>query len=110
MHVVLYYMCIQQSPAYVEPSTVVPSTGRSLLWVGALGFVVLYIYAVIAYAGYQNYFENPDSSGHCRTLFQCSVSVIRLGLLGGALLTVRLVVLHTYHIHQVNLTCTTVER
>ena len=63
-------------------------TGKSLQWVGALGFVVLYIYAVISYIGYQSYFDDPENSGHCKTLFQCSITTIRLGLLGGSLLTV----------------------
>ena len=62
--------------------------GKSLLWVAALGAVVLYIYAVIAYAGYQMYFDDPGNSSHCKTLFECVVSVFRLGLLNGALVTV----------------------
>ena len=63
-------------------------TGKSLLWVAALISVVLYIYAVLAYAGYQIYFEDPDNGSHCKTLFECVVSVFRLGLLNGALTTV----------------------
>ena len=62
--------------------------GKSLLWVAALGFAVLYIYGVIAYAGYQVYYDDPGNSSHCKTLFQCVVSAIRLGLLNGAILTV----------------------
>jgi inositol 1,4,5-triphosphate receptor type 1 len=61
--------------------------GKSLLWVAALGFAVLYIYGVIAYAGYQVYYDDPGNSSHCKTLFQCVVSAIRLGLLNGAILT-----------------------
>lgn len=65
----------------------VTKNGKSLLWVAALGAVVLYIYAVIAYAGYQMYFDDPGNSSHCKTLFECVVSVFRLGLLNGALVT-----------------------
>ena len=55
----------------------------------ALGFIVLYIYGAIAYAGYQSYFDDPESSSYCRTLFQCVISVMRLGLImGGGLVTV----------------------
>ena len=65
------------------------SSGRSLCWVGALELVVLYIYGVVSYAAYQNYFDDPRAGSHCRTLFQCVVSVIRLGMLsGGGLITV----------------------
>jgi inositol 1,4,5-triphosphate receptor type 1 len=61
---------------------------KSLLWTLGLGLVVLYIYGAIAYAGYQSYYDDPESSSHCRTLFQCVVSVIRLGLImGGGLVT-----------------------
>ena len=48
-----------------------------------LGLVVLYIYGLVSYAAYQSYFDDPDGGSHCRTLFQCVVSVIRLGLIGG---------------------------
>ena len=57
--------------------------GRSLFWVAMLGLVVLYIYGLVSYAAYQSYFDDPGSGSHCRTLFQCVVSVIRLGLIGG---------------------------
>ena len=58
-------------------------TGRSLFWVAMLGLVVLYIYGLVSYAAYQSYFDDPESGSHCKTLFQCVVSVIRLGLIGG---------------------------
>ena len=73
-HLLLCYTCVH--------------AGKSLLWVAALGAVVLYIYAVIAYAGYQMYFDDPESSSHCKTLIECVVSVFRLGLLNGALVSV----------------------
>ena len=63
-------------------------TGKSLLWVAALISVVIYIYAVVAYAGYQIYFDDSGNGSHCKTLFECVVSVFRLGLLNGALATV----------------------
>ena len=58
-------------------------SGHSLFWVAMLGLVVLYIYGLVSYAAYQSYFDDPESGSHCRTLFQCVVSVIRLGLIGG---------------------------
>ena len=75
-------------------------TGKSLLWTLGLGLVVLYIYGAIAYAGYQSYYDDPESSSHCRTLFQCVVSVIRLGLImGGGLVTVSTVLIVCYCNH-----------
>ena len=57
--------------------------GRSLLWVGALGLVILYIYSVGTFAFLRNEFHEPDGDNvrFCQSLFQCYISVIEYGLL-----------------------------
>ena len=61
--------------------------GYSLLWVGALGLVVLYIYSVGTFAFLPNEFHEPDPEEpgenvrFCRSLIQCFISVLEYGLL-----------------------------
>ena len=56
-------------------------TGKSLLWVAVLGFVIFYLYALVSFALLRTSFD-PDSDMYCATLWQCTVSVIRYGLIG----------------------------
>jgi len=62
-------------------------TGRSLLWVAALGLVVMYIYSVGTFALLANDFHEPDPEEDgdnvrfCRSLIQCFISVLEYGLL-----------------------------
>ena len=61
--------------------------GTSLLWVGALGLVVMYIYSVATFAFLANEFHEPDPEEDgdnvrfCRSLIQCFISVLEYGLL-----------------------------
>lgn len=58
--------------------------GKSLLWVAALGVVVLYIYAVVSFAFLHESFEKPDNDDatlFCYTLYECFVSTLRYGLI-----------------------------
>jgi len=60
--------------------------GYSLIWVGALGLVVMYIYSVAVFAFLPNEFNDPDPEGEdsvlfCRTLLECFISVLEYGLL-----------------------------
>ena len=58
--------------------------GKSLLWVAALGLVVLYIYAVVSFAFLHESFAAPDNSDatlFCSTLYECLASTIRYGLI-----------------------------
>lgn len=58
--------------------------GKSLLWVAALGVVVLYIYAVVSFAFLHESFEAPDNDDatlFCSTLYECFASTIRYGLI-----------------------------
>ena len=58
--------------------------GQSLLWVAALGLVVLYIYAVVSFAFLHESFQAPDNDDatlFCSTLYECFVSTIRYGLI-----------------------------
>lgn len=62
------------------------TVGRSLLYVGALGLVVMYIYSVGVFAFLPNEFHDPDPEGgdnvlFCRSLLQCFISVLEYGLL-----------------------------
>jgi len=54
-----------------------------LVWVGILGIIILYIYALAGFAFLRDCF-NPESNDgvHCATLTQCFISVIRYGLIG----------------------------
>ena len=59
--------------------------GRSLLWVAALGLVVIYSYSVGTFAFLPNEFHHPDEDAEtvlfCRSLIQCFISVLQYGLL-----------------------------
>nr|XP_022341730.1 inositol 1,4,5-trisphosphate receptor type 2-like isoform X3 [Crassostrea virginica] len=55
--------------------------GVSLLWVAILGLIVIYIYALIGFAALRAFFA-PGEYLYCSTLWQCTVTVIRYGLIG----------------------------
>ena len=61
--------------------------GRSLLWVAALGLVVLYIYSVGTFAFLRQEFNEPnpeqptENVRFCKSLGQCFISVLEYGLL-----------------------------
>jgi inositol 1,4,5-triphosphate receptor type 1 len=55
--------------------------GKSLLWVGVLGLVIFYLYALVSFAMMRSSF-NPDEELYCATLFQCTVTIIHYGLIG----------------------------
>ncbi|XP_055890997.1 inositol 1,4,5-trisphosphate receptor-like isoform X3 [Biomphalaria glabrata] len=59
----------------------VTQNGMSLLWVAILGLIVIYIYALIGFALLRVYFDN-EKTLFCSTLWQCTVTVIRFGLIG----------------------------
>ncbi|WAR13356.1 ITPR1-like protein, partial [Mya arenaria] len=59
----------------------VTQNGRSLVWVGILGLVVFYLYAIISFAMMRSMF-NPNEYLYCDTLWQCTITVIRYGLIG----------------------------
>ena len=56
-------------------------SGKSLLWVAILGLIVFYIYALISFALLRSSFD-PDTELYCATLWQCTITVIRYGLVG----------------------------
>ena len=56
--------------------------GISLILVGILGIIVLFIYSVISFAVLHNYFVETDSAQlYCTTLAECMYSILRYGLL-----------------------------
>ena len=61
--------------------------GVSLLWIGALGLVVLYIYSVGTFALLRSDYDvpNPEEPGDnvrfCHSLIECFISVLKYGLL-----------------------------
>ncbi|KAH3769470.1 hypothetical protein DPMN_170739 [Dreissena polymorpha] len=59
----------------------VTQNGVSLLWVGILGFIVIYIYSLVGFSLLRAYFA-PGDYLYCSTLWQCTVTVIRYGLIG----------------------------
>jgi inositol 1,4,5-triphosphate receptor type 1 len=55
--------------------------GKSLLWVAILGVIVIYIYALVAFAFLRPSFD-PANQLYCGTLFECTITVLRMGLTG----------------------------
>jgi len=55
--------------------------GWSLFWVAVLGLIVIYIYALIGFSLLRAFF-NPAKYLYCHTLWQCTITVIRYGLIG----------------------------
>ena len=59
-------------------------SGSSLLWVAALGMIVIYNYAVGTFVFMPNEFDSQEEGEvvrYCQTLFECSVTVLEYGLL-----------------------------
>ena len=56
-------------------------TGRSLLWVAVLGVIWLYIYALVGFGFFRSVFD-PQNELYCASLLQCTVTIIRYGLVG----------------------------
>ena len=54
--------------------------GKSLLWVGVLGIIIFYLYALISFAMLRSSF-NPENHLYCATLWQCTITVIHYGLI-----------------------------
>ncbi len=59
----------------------VVAAGKSLLWVAVLGLVFFYLYALVAFAGFRDVFD-PRQQMFCGSLWQCTVTIIRYGLVG----------------------------
>ena len=57
------------------------AAGKSLLWVAVLGFIVFYLYALVSFALLRTSFD-PENNLFCASLWQCTVTVIRYGLIG----------------------------
>ena len=61
-------------------------TASSLLWVAALGLVVIYCYSVGIFAILPNEFHDPSEDTKnvlfCHSLIQCFITVLEHGLLG----------------------------
>lgn len=57
------------------------TTGKSLLWVAVLGLVIFYLYALVAFALFRDVFD-PRNQMFCGSLWQCTVTMIRYGLVG----------------------------
>lgn len=55
--------------------------GKSLLWVAVLGLVVFYLYGIIGFALMRSMFD-PNDFLYCSSLWQCTITVIRYGLIG----------------------------
>lgn len=56
-------------------------TGKSLLWVAVLGLVIIYVYALMSFALFRDVFT-PSEYKYCATLWECTVTVSRYGILG----------------------------
>ncbi len=69
--------------------------GLSLMWVGIMGLIVIYIYALIGFAFFRASFD-PEDQKYCQTLYQCFVTLIRYGAVG-ELADVSLLFQHKVH-------------
>ena len=52
-----------------------------MLWVAVLGFIVFYLYALISFAMLRSSFD-PENNLYCASLWQCTITIIRYGLIG----------------------------
>ncbi|XP_060075349.1 inositol 1,4,5-trisphosphate receptor type 1-like [Ylistrum balloti] len=59
----------------------VTQNGISLLWVAILGMIVIYIYALVGFALLREFFT-PGDYLYCTNLWQCTITVMRYGLIG----------------------------
>ena len=48
--------------------------------VALFGLVCIFVYAVVSFAFFRDFFE-PDSGLYCESLWQCLLTVLRVGLL-----------------------------
>uniref|UniRef100_A0A1I8GWB2 Anoctamin n=1 Tax=Macrostomum lignano TaxID=282301 RepID=A0A1I8GWB2_9PLAT len=60
----------------------VTTNGLSLIWVSILGIVIMYLYAVVAFAKFRTGFRPDESLMFCGNLYQCFITVLRFGLIG----------------------------
>ncbi|XP_021341779.1 inositol 1,4,5-trisphosphate receptor type 2-like [Mizuhopecten yessoensis] len=59
----------------------VTQNGKSLLWVAVLGLCVFYLYGIVGFAMMRSMFQ-PSDYLYCDTLWQCTITVVRYGLIG----------------------------
>ncbi len=64
--------------------------GKSLLWVAILLLAILFIYAVITFAVYNEEFTDPGNVRFCQNMEECFVTVLRFGLIDSFLVMYRL--------------------
>ena len=57
--------------------------GKSLMLVALLGLAIFYIYALILFAFYREWLWSASNGRHCRTIYECFVSVLHHGLVEG---------------------------
>ncbi len=58
-----------------------------MTWVAVLLVSILFIYAVVSFAFYQEEFNDPDSNIFCGSLGECFITVLRFGLIDSFLVT-----------------------
>ncbi len=51
-------------------------TGKSLLWVAILLLAILFIYAVVSFAFFQEEFNDPENVRYCQQLDECFITVL----------------------------------
>lgn len=52
-----------------------------MIWVGILGLIMIYLFALVGFAFFRNMFDK-DEEMYCTTLLECSLAVFRYGLIG----------------------------
>jgi hypothetical protein len=58
------------------------NTGGSLIWIFVYGLILIYIYTLLAFAFYRDYYHEEEGK-FCHTFYECMATTIRQGLIGG---------------------------
>jgi len=56
----------------------ITKNGISLLWVGLLGVIIIYVYSIFAFAFFRNDFPNDDGL-FCDTMWECFLASLNFG-------------------------------
>ncbi len=56
-------------------------SGPSLIWVGIMGLIIIYLYGLIGFAFMRSMFKKEEQM-FCSSLLECTVTVFRYGIIG----------------------------
>ncbi|XP_053404101.1 inositol 1,4,5-trisphosphate receptor type 3-like isoform X2 [Mercenaria mercenaria] len=61
----------------------VTTNGKALLMVTLLALAIFYIYSLVIFAFYRGWMWSAEDGRHCRTIYECFISVLHHGLVDG---------------------------